>query len=108
MKKIWLVINNGSYRKKQKIYKSETALLKALNSNSDQEIFEFDLVSSVKAKDYINAKNRDTQLRAVLGELDAKEESAIQLIKYYEKVAPDGRLYKKWRTDEVVDTQKKK
>ena len=103
MNKIWIVINNASYRKKQKIYTTESSLLKAINPSLDQEIFEYDLVSSTTSEDYLKGRNRDTQLRSVLGELDTKEESAIKLIAYYNDVAPDGKTYRlNWRTDEKI------
>lgn len=103
MNKIWIVINNASYRKKQKIYTTESSLLKAINSNLNQEIFEYQLVSSTNSVDYLKGRNRDTQLRSVLGELDVKEESAIKLIAYYSEVAPDGKVYRKnWRTNETI------
>jgi len=103
MNKIWIVINNASYRKKQKIYTTESSLLKAINPSLDQEVFEYDLVSSTSSSDFLKGKNRDTQLRSVLGELDTKEESAIKLIAYYNDVAPDGKTYRlNWRTDEKI------
>ena len=108
MNKIWIVINNASYRKKQKIYTNESSLLKAINPNLNQEIFEYNLVSSSTGEDYLKGRNRDTQLRSVLGELDVKEESAIKLISYYSDVAPDGRVYRKnWRTNETITFKQK-
>lgn len=102
MNKIWIVVNNASYRKKQKIYTTESSLLKAINPRLNQEIFEYDLVSSITSKDYIKGRNRDTQLKSVLGELGVKEESAIKLIAYYTEVAPDGREYRNWRTNKIT------
>jgi hypothetical protein len=106
MSKIWIVTSNTSFSKKQKIYKSESSLLKAIKNYGDQEIFEYDLVSSLKATDYLKSKSRDSQLKSVLGELDDKEESIIKMIAFYKEHAPNGKEYKTWRSSTTTRTQK--
>jgi alpha-D-ribose 1-methylphosphonate 5-phosphate C-P lyase len=99
MDKIWIVISNNSYRnQKYKVYKSESQLMKAISpTDTNKEILEFDLVSKVKTTDFFTQKERDTQLRTILGDLDVREESAMSLIKMYEDIAPIGRIHTGWR-----------
>lgn len=100
--KIWLVISESSYLRKQKIYRTESALLKAINPNSSQEIIELDVVSITNPTDFLKERNRDSQLRSVLGELDTKEEAALKLIAHYKEFAPDGGSRTiSWRTKET-------
>lgn len=87
MSKIWIL--DTKYGKKKKVFNSESQLLKNISTNSDQVILEYELVSSVKSSDFFKTKERDIQLRSVLGELDKKEESIGELISLYEEVAPD-------------------
>jgi len=97
MNKIWVIINNNSYRNQRyKIYKTETQLIKAVSpTDKNKEILEFDLISKSSVSDFFTQRERDGQLRAILGELESKEEGAIELIAMYDKVAPDGRVIKR-------------
>ena len=59
--------------------------------NPNQEILEYTLNSQCKASDYYKTKERDSQLKSILGELDKSEQNIINLINLYEQIAPEGR-----------------
>ncbi len=108
MNKIWIVINNGSYRnQKHKVYKSETQLLKAISADKNQEILEYNLTSKITTESFFKERDRDTQLRSILGELDVKEESAMDLISFYEKNAPNGKVIKNGYGNYATETNTK-
>lgn len=105
MSKIWIINSGNRYRKKTKIYKTQKELLKAISPDSTQEIFEYDLVSSRKASDFFKEKDRDLQLRTVLGELDDFEVCSQEFVSYYIDNAPDGKkikLYKGYNTYDLT------
>lgn len=106
MNKIWIVINNNSYRNQRyKVYKTETQLVKAVSpTDKNKEILEFDLISKSSVSDFFTQRERDGQLRAILGELEAKEEGAIELISMYEKIAPDGRTIRRGYGSNATET----
>ncbi len=107
--KVWLVISGTSYNKKQKVYKTESSLLKAINTNSkSQEIIELSVLSRTNSVDFLKERSRDTQLRSVLGELNSNEESAIKLVTFYKQNAPDGTVYKGTWRNEKETTQKER
>lgn len=91
MDKIWIVYNKGSYKKKYKIYKTEADMSKNVSDTSTSTILEYELKSSTVASDYFKSKERDTQLRTILGELSDHEVNAQNLIDMLEK-----------STDEIV------
>ena len=95
MDKIWIIKSSSSYTKKFTIYKKESDLLKAISQDSNLDILEYELKSSVKASDYIKSKDRDIQLRSVLGELSDDETSIEKFISLYEQLAPEGKEYEK-------------
>jgi hypothetical protein len=111
MEKIW-IIKGSRYTKKFRIYKKESDLLKAISQDSSLEILEYDLKSSVKSSDYIKQKERDTQLRSVLGELSKDEESIENFINLFEELAPNGKEYERriWESSSVkqIKTNTKK
>lgn len=99
MDKIWIVVtsyrlplNNRSYNKKYKIYKTEAELVKNISNTSSSTILEYELKSSTTASDYFKSKERNTQLRSILGELSDHELNAQNLIKIYEEL---GKEYNK-------------
>jgi hypothetical protein len=95
MDKIWIIKSRSKYVKKFTVYKNESDLLKDIHSDFDLQILEYELKSSSEVSDYLLSKERDKQLRQVLGEL-SKEESAIQkFIKMYEELAPEGKEFEK-------------
>jgi len=95
MDKIWIIKGRSKYVKKFTVYKNESDLLKDIHSDFDLQILEYELKSSSEVSDYLLSKERDKQLRQVLGEL-SKEESAIQkFIKMYEELAPEGKEFEK-------------
>ncbi len=110
MEKIW-IIKGSKYSKKHRIYKKETDLLKAISKDSSLEILEYELKSSVKSSDYIKQKERDTQLRSLLGELSKDEESVVNFINLYEELAPDGKKFKRkiWQDNSIkeIETSRK-
>lgn len=95
MDKIWIVYNNRSYNKKYKIFKTEAELVKNISNNSSSTILEYELKSSTTVSDFFLSKERDTQLRSILGELSDHEVNAQNLIKIYEELGKDQRYYNK-------------
>ena len=95
MDKIWIIKSNSRYTKKFTVYKKESDLLKAISADSNLEILEYELKSSVIASDYIKSKDRDIQLRSVLGELSDDEINIERFITIFEQLAPVGREYEK-------------
>ena len=111
MSKIWIVENYKKANKLRnvKIYRNESQLLKSIRQDSDQMILEYDLKSSTKSSDFFKEKERDIQLRSVLGELDTNEESRIKLISIYEELAPENIIQKKsWNGSVIGEYSKKK
>lgn len=90
MDKIWIVYNKGSYKKKYRIFKSESDMIKNISTNSTSTILEYELKSSVVASDYIKTKERDTQLRTILGELSDHEVNFLKLIELYDSLVPEN------------------
>jgi len=95
MDKIWIIKSPSRYTKKFTIYKKESDLLKAISVDSSLEILEYELKSSVRATDYIKSKDRDIQLRSVLGELTDDEVNIERFITLYEQLAPQGKEYER-------------
>jgi hypothetical protein len=109
MDKIW-ILKEGR-RKKQRIYKSEKELLKAISPDSTQEIFEYSLVSSSRSCDFFKERERDIQIRTVLGELNDNESNAVRLISYFSDNAPDGKdikLYKGYGKYDITNDKAEK
>ncbi len=105
MEKIWILKSKYSY----KLCKSEADLLRRINKNSTQEVLEFELKTNCRAGDYLLSKERDLQLKSVLGELSQFEQCAIELIALYEELAPNGKEFMQWnstRTDKEKFTEK--
>lgn len=94
MDKIWIIKSN-KYQKKYTIYKEESKLLKALSIHKDCDILEYKLQSETKSSDYLLSKDRDTQLKSLLGELTEKEKACVEFINLFEKKAPVGKEFKK-------------
>jgi hypothetical protein len=95
MDKIWIIKSPSRYTKKFTICKKESDLLKAISQDSNLDILEYELKSSVKSSDYIKSKDRDIQLRSVLGELSEDEVNIERFITLYEQLAPEGKEYEK-------------
>ena len=95
MNKIWIVYNKGSYKKKYKIYKTEAEVSKNVADTSSSTILEYELKSSTVASDYFKSKERDTQLRTILGELSEHEVNGQNLIDMYEQLGKDDRYNSK-------------
>lgn len=95
MDKIWIIKSPSRYTKRFTVYKKESDLLKAISVDSNLEILEYELKSSVRASDYIKSKDRDIQLRSVLGELSDDEIAIEKFITLFEQLAPVGKEYEK-------------
>ena len=102
MDKIWIVKNKRSYAKKFRIYKSESDVLKAINSDSDVDILEYHLDNKKTASDFFKERDRDIQLRNILGELSANEIAASELVSLFEELAPDGKIIKRWGKNDTT------
>ena len=105
MEKIWVLKSKYSW----KLCKTEADLLRRINKNSTLEVLEFELKTSSRAGDFLLSKERDLQLKSVLGELSDFEQNASHLIALYEELAPDGREYIQWnstRTNKEKMTEK--
>lgn len=107
MDKIWIIKSPSRYTKKFTVYKNEGDLLKAISVDSNLEILEYELKSSVRASDYIKSKDRDIQLRSVLGELSDDEINIEKFITLFEQLAPVGKEYVKkyWEGNNLISFQ---
>jgi hypothetical protein len=95
MDKIWILYDKNRYaKKKYNIYKTESELIKNITPGSNKVIYEYELKSTQIPADFFTARERDTQLRTVLGELSPIEESVINLIGKLNELAEENR-YKK-------------
>ena len=92
MEKVWILKSKYSF----KLCKNEADLLRRISKNSKVEVLEFSLSFSTKACDYLLSKERDLQLKSVLGELSDFEKNAANLILLYEELAEDGRELYNW------------
>lgn len=88
MDKIWILKSKYSW----KLCKSEADLLRRIHKNSTLEVLEFELKNRSRAGDYLLSKERDLQLKSVLGELSEFEQLAAELITLYEELAPEGKV----------------
>lgn len=95
MDKIWVIKSRYSW----KLCKSESDLLKRIGKNSEIEVIEYTLKSHQKARDFLLSRERDLQLRSVLGELSDFEKRSTDLISAFEKLAPIGRVSIQYNRD---------
>jgi hypothetical protein len=87
MDKMWIIKS----RFKTRLCKTENDLIKRINVNDEsQEVLEYTLASKTKSSDFFKVKERDTQLKCILGELDPDEENILKFIRMYEEIAPEG------------------
>lgn len=97
--RIWIVTRNYS---KTRIFKSENEMFKNIKINDNKTIInEYELKSSQNASDYTKARERDTQLRTVLGELSDHEANGFRLVELYESLAKEDAV-KKMRKIEAL------
>jgi hypothetical protein len=102
MDKIWIVYSKGSYKKKYKIYKTEADLVKNVSNTSSSTILEYELKSSTTAPDFFKSRERDTQLRTILGELADHEVTGQNLINMFEKLSKDEIIISRTRYNKKV------
>ena len=83
-------------------------MVKNISNNSSSTILEYELKSSTTASDYFKSKERDTQLRSILGELSDHEVNAQNLINMYEELGKDSIYYFLMYNKIIVTNQLKK
>jgi hypothetical protein len=89
MEKIWVVYKKVRYgNRAPQIFKSEADMLRKIHNTQNWTIYEYDLRSTQTAADFLKAKERDTQVRSVLGELEVWEENALKLVEMYDSLVP--------------------
>lgn len=89
MSKIWIVQNNSRYNKKHRIFKSEADMIKHLPNSTGYTVTEYELKSSQSGADYLKSRERDTQLRSVLGELSEYETNVLHLVELFTQLKKD-------------------
>jgi hypothetical protein len=113
MDKIWILKNKRSSVRKFRVYKSESDVLRDINSESNLEVLEYKLDNKKTASDFIKERDRDIQLRSILGELSENEIAHSELVSLFEELAPDGKVIKRWNqrdttTKEIMLSKLKK
>jgi hypothetical protein len=97
---MWTQKNNKVYFFKRKwgsgkFFRNEKALMKTINENSVGEIFEFEFKNSYQASEYfkntIKERERDTQLKVILGESDKYEEAILNFKSKLEELGESNR-----------------
>ena len=97
---MWNLINNKVFFLKKKwgggkFFRNEKALMKVINENSVGEIFEFEFKNSYQASEYfkntIKERDRDTQLKVILGESDKYEEAILNFKLKLEELGENNR-----------------
>ena len=88
--KIWIVHRADRYSKKYKIFHSELELIKGISDSDRITILEYDLKSTQSASHFLKSRERDTQLRTVLGELGQHETNALALVELYNSLVADN------------------
>ena len=78
-----------------KFFRNEKSLMKAISENTIGEIFEFEFKNSYQASDFfkntIKERDRDTQLKVLLGETDKYEEAILNFKSMLEEIGEKGR-----------------
>lgn len=97
---MWSQKNNKVFFLKRKwgsgkFFRNEKALMKSISENTIGEIFEFEFKSSYQASEFfkntIKERDRDTQLKVILGETDKYEEAILNFKNMLEEIAEKGR-----------------
>jgi hypothetical protein len=114
MDKIWIINDESRKKKKFYVYKTETDLINSLSDGYEVNVLEYELKSLHKSSEILKERERDIQLRTVLGELSEEESNIQKFITLYEQLAPEGKTYQKriWDPNTkkmtVINTSKKK
>lgn len=78
-----------------KFFRNQKALMKAINENTSTEVYVFELTETLTASDFfkgtIKKRDRDIQLKTILGETDKYEEAILNFKKMLEEIAPSER-----------------
>lgn len=90
MKKIWYVKSRyGGGR----WFKTEKAFLSAIRDDDNREVYVYQLIDSGIAgtlkKNTITERDRDNQLKTILGEVDKYEEAILNFKVKFEEIAED-------------------
>jgi len=93
MSKIWII--RQSYGKTI-IVDKEVALLSKIHDGMGANIEEYELLSSVSVPDFLKARERDAQLKGILGELDKNQLAIQEFISLFDKIAEDVERTSRW------------
>ncbi len=78
-----------------KFFRNQKALMKAINENTNTEVFIFEFKETVLASDLfkgtIKERDRDIQIKSILGETDKYEEAILNFKRMLEETAPSER-----------------
>jgi len=78
-----------------KFFRNQKALMKAINEDTNTEVYIFELKETIVAselfKGTIKKRDRDIQIKSVLGETDKYEEAILNFKKTLEEIAPSER-----------------
>ena len=97
---MWSSKNNKVYFLKRrwgggKFFRNQKALMKAINENTNTEVFVFELKETLIASDLfkgtIKERDRDIQIKSILGETDKYEEAILNFKRMLEETAPSER-----------------
>lgn len=89
MDKAWVVEYKRGSKKRRAFYNTETELLKNIKSYKNADVIEYSVVSAQSAESYLSSRERDIQLRTILGDLSKAEESSFNLIRLLESLPDD-------------------
>lgn len=97
---MWSSKNNKVYFLKRrwgggKFFRNQKSLMKAINENTNTEVFVFELKETLIASDLfkgtIKERDRDIQIKSILGETDKYEEAILNFKRMLEETAPSER-----------------
>jgi hypothetical protein len=97
---MWTDSNNKIFFLKRKwgggkFFRNQKSLLKAINENTNTEVYVFELKEKLMASDFfkgtIKTRDRDIQLKSLLGETDKYEEAILNFKRMLEEIAPNER-----------------
>jgi hypothetical protein len=78
-----------------KFFRNQKALMKAINENTNTEVYVFELKEVLTASDFfkgtIKTRDRDIQLKSLLGEADKYEEAILNFKRMLEEIGESNR-----------------
>jgi len=82
------------YKCGHRYFKTEKELLRYIDGRPRHSVIIYEELESVNASDYkrrtLQERDRDIQLRSILGELDTFEQDYIVFLEMYRKIAPEN------------------